>query len=504
MDLQKRLEKFLRNRTNLVFVLVLLFALGIRIYYFTQTFDQPLWWDEADYVSMSKSLVGGANYPFTIQRPPLFPVLGALFYFIGGGNETFVRFFLVLLPSLGVVIMTYVLGRSLYNRKVGLVASFIMSVFWVLLFNTFRLHTDALALLFIMLSMYFLWQYYIKFKDTNKLWLVGLFLSLAFMTRIVYGLFIPLFAIFILSVKGTTVFKEKWLYVTGAVSFLAILPYLIWSKLHFDKFLAFSQGYTSYGSKAEALPFAWGLFDYFKLYTGDVLFILFLLGLGLALMELVLGFDLIRKRRRIKAHFLLLLTIIIPTVYFAFIERSAGEPRWLIMVAPAMFYFIGLILIKGYVMIRKYQKYVGLSVVLILLYFGASHELKTADEIIDARKDSYLPVKLSGLWIKENSQEGDTVLSHSVPQTAYYSERETRGVPGNAENLKIAIEEIQPRYLIISVFEPHSEESLQYPQTYINSLVPVQGYFADDAQTQPILVIYEFVNYDFLEVSSNV
>jgi 4-amino-4-deoxy-L-arabinose transferase-like glycosyltransferase len=495
-SIKDKFEKLLRDKLSLIFILVLIFSIAIRLYYFFQTNSQPLWWDEADYVSMSKSIIGTIDYPFTIQRPPLFPILGAAFFFISG-SEAFVRFFIVLLPSIGVVIMTYLFGKILYNKRVGIIASLIMGVFWVLLFNTFRIHTDALALLFIMLSMYSFWKYNIKSKQPNKLWLVGMFLGLAVLTRIVYVLFVPLLGLFLLFVEGFAVLRKKWIYYTAGAGFLVLLPYIIWSQAHFGKLLAFTQGYTSYEKKAESLPFAWNVFGYFKLYTGDVLYILFLLGALLVVFDLVIGFDRIRKRKKLISHLFLSLTIILPVIYFAFIERSAGEPRWLIMIAPAMFYFIALFLVKLYYILAKYHKYAALLVVLVLLGLGVYHELSFSDDIITQRKESFSPVKLSALWIKENSEPGDYIITKSVPQVAYYSERPTTGMAGSVEDLREAVKEFNPRFLILSIYEVHTPESLNFPESLGESLNPVHGYFADEARTQPVLVVYEFINYDF-------
>ena len=54
-------EKFpwLKDNYNLMFLAVLLVFIGIRIYYFALTYDQPLWWDEADYMDMARNWLGG-------------------------------------------------------------------------------------------------------------------------------------------------------------------------------------------------------------------------------------------------------------------------------------------------------------------------------------------------------------------------------------------------------------------------------------------------------------
>ena len=145
MDFRNKIEHFLRDRYNLMFLGIFLIAFIIRVYYFIYTYNQPLWWDEAEYMSMAKNILYGIPFDFNPQRPILFPLLISLFLWLGEGA---VRFFISFLPSLGIVIVTYLLGREIYNKEVGLIASFIMAVFWSLLFDTTRIHADVLGLFF--------------------------------------------------------------------------------------------------------------------------------------------------------------------------------------------------------------------------------------------------------------------------------------------------------------------------------------------------------------------
>ena len=74
-DARESIEKFLRNKHNLMLLGALLIAFVIRLYYFIQTYNQPLWWDEAEYMSMAKNILYGIPFDFNPQRPILFPLL---------------------------------------------------------------------------------------------------------------------------------------------------------------------------------------------------------------------------------------------------------------------------------------------------------------------------------------------------------------------------------------------------------------------------------------------
>ena len=497
---RNKIESFLRNKYGLILIGILLFSFIIRIVYFLKTYNQPMWWDEAEYFSIAKSMLGIVPYEYPIQRPVLFPLLIALFYSFTH-SEAFVRFMVVLLPSVGCVFMTYLVGKSLYNKRVGLIASFIMSVFWVLMFNTFRVHTDALALLFGLLAVYFFWEGYVKKKDTKYLVLMGLFIALGFLVRLSTALIVMIVLIYLLLTDKFKFVTEKKVWYSGGIFILLLLPYLIWNYFKFGNFLAFFSGYvgTQEFAQKAVKPFAWQVFSYFKLYTQDLFFYLFLIGLVILLIDLILGFDILIKKgdRRLKAHLFTFLLIAFPTIYFTFIERSAGEPRWLMLIAPGMFFVIGLALIQIYKFVKKYNKTIALVAVLVLVALGGYSEVKYSGFIINNKIESYLPVKLTGLFIKDNSLESDIVLSHSVPQNTYYSERKTVGVIEPSSEFEEKIKQLKPRYLVLSVFEIHSEEVLSYPEKYQSILKPVQAYFADAEQTQPVLIVYEFTGYEF-------
>jgi hypothetical protein len=126
-------------------------------------------------------------------------------------------------------------------------------------------------------------------------------------------------------------------------------------------------------------------------------------------------------------------------------------------------------------------------------WYEMVNKLKHADEIIKYKLDSFGPIRDSGIWIKENSLPTDIILSSSVPETTYYTERKVLGVPpGNLfENIT---KTYKPRYLILSLFDVSSKESYDYPTKYNETLMPVKAYYLDAAQTQPSLIIYKF-NY---------
>ena len=81
---EEKLASFLKDKHNLIFIGILILAIAIRLYYFNVTYDQPLWWDEADYLAYAKNLAG---YPIdwivTSKHNSLYPYLAGAIFGIG-------------------------------------------------------------------------------------------------------------------------------------------------------------------------------------------------------------------------------------------------------------------------------------------------------------------------------------------------------------------------------------------------------------------------------------
>ncbi len=161
-------------KKNWVFVGIILFALIIRIYYFILTNGQVLWWDEAEYMNMAGRWAFGLDYNFGPVRTILFPIISSLFLRIVNG-EILSRL-LILILSVASVIGIYYLGKELYNKKVGLLSAFLMSIFYLNLFFTYRLLVDIPSLTFFIFSSFFLYKYF-KTNSNKALYLAAVIIA---------------------------------------------------------------------------------------------------------------------------------------------------------------------------------------------------------------------------------------------------------------------------------------------------------------------------------------
>ena len=185
MSFTEKAKGWLKDKYNLLFLAILLFAFILRIKYFDIN-SLSLWWDEATYLAAGRYWAFGETL-WTVEaaRPPFFMLLIALFFKLGF-NELLIRFFTVVVPSLFIVFFTYLLGKEFYDKKAGLIAALLATVSWMFLVNIARAHSDLLAVALGLAAIYFFWKGYVNVekKNTFYLFLCGLFLGLGFMTRL--------------------------------------------------------------------------------------------------------------------------------------------------------------------------------------------------------------------------------------------------------------------------------------------------------------------------------
>lgn len=500
-QLKDRLKVWLKDKFNLTFLLVLLSSIVIRLYYFFLTKTQPLWYDESDYMASGLRWAFDIPYKLNPQRPPLLPFLESLIFRIGGG-EVLARFLLILLPSIGLIVITYLIGKEMYNKKVGLIASFVMAVFWEVLFNTTRLHVEVLLLFFIGLSIYFFWKIFIKNEKGNYFWIFSLAFVLAFLTKYTTFLLMPVFFLVLFLSERFKLFKNKYLWFSAMVFFILLIPYFVWSYVSFNTPFSFlsASGVVESGIPNRTIMYGVKLiFGYIPFFTERVFLVILIIGL-LTLFKILISFDILLKEEN-KEFYADVFNLLFISVFFAFfiIIMRGAEDRWVLPVSLPLFLFIG----KGFALIydftKKYNKYFALVLVIVLLAIGSYEQLKQADLLIKDKKDSYLQVKDAAIWMKEHSNPGNKIFSISLPQTAYYSMRETltytediNSNPINETNFEEYLLKEKPRYLTVSIFEYLPPWILEYIDKHKNMFKPVQAYLMQDQK--PLLVIYE-LNY---------
>lgn len=487
-------KRWFSKPENLILFGIIVFAIAIRIYFHVHTSGQAVWWDEAEYMSTANKWALDVDYRINPQRPPLFQAISAVFIILGFG-ESLIRFLLVIFPSVFLVYVVYLLGKEMYNEKIGLIAGFLSAVSWTFVFWTTRIQPDFLSLIFQLLSVLFIWKYWKTHRDINGLY-SGIFAALGFYFK-VSALLVPLtIALFILIKDRLEGFKTKayWYFLLGFL--VTLIPYFIWSQISFGNPFAFRQGYSRAFTNAEPTPFGWYNLEFFYSLTRNILFALFIMGLVMSAKFLIYLDILVKEKKKIlDPNIFSLLTLIVVSAFYIFYIRGT-EDRWVFLWLPFIFFLSGKALIYIYTLLKKNN--IGFSkilVVLIILVIGFM-QLNYANNLIDSKKESYLPVKLSGEWLKENSQKEDLILSVSETQHTYYSQRHVMQLNEieikDLSDFDKFIESNKPAYMVVSIFEPHMPWINQWLQVNQARVEISKIYFQDKTNQNPLLAIYKF------------
>lgn len=436
---EDKIKNWLKNSNNLVFLGILLLAIIIRLYYFNLTKTQPLWWDESDYLAYAKNLAGfSVNWTITSQHNSIYPFFVAAFFKLGL-SEIFSKFVLQLLTSILSIFLVYLIIIEMYeDKRIALIASFLMATFWVHLFDTMRFHVDVSGLFTGLLAIYVFWRGYENkqkiFWRIDQKWAVPLtvfLVVLAYTLRRGHFLFGIFIFIYIISTrKWSSLFKDKynWLSLILAVILIFISEKFIFisnigsvSQTYYHpenkiNFLAFDV-FSSYFSSTNGLP--------------SVLFLLFWIGFIVIISSVILSFGYIKKTEKstARADLFNLINILITLAFFIYIIRTPdvfGEARWYYPLVLGAFVAIARSSVLIADLIRPYSRHAAILLLIIGIAIGGYYELNQADSIIKNKIDSFEGIRQAGLYLKDKSAKDDIIVSVAVPQVAYYAERDVR------------------------------------------------------------------------------
>jgi len=206
------------NKYNARFwlVLILIFAVILRLIFFVGYTASPA--HENIHLSTIKTIYKGKFHDYLLryrnmpsdyvassaETHPIrlmmnYPV--AFFWFLMGVNDLTTVLW-PLIASLGIVISTFYIGKTLYDEKTGLLASFLVSFFPVDVINSTRLDTDIILAFFMALGVLF----FLKGIDskTNKkvyYFLMGISLGLGYLIKPFIILLPLIFSFYILYLR---------------------------------------------------------------------------------------------------------------------------------------------------------------------------------------------------------------------------------------------------------------------------------------------------------------
>ncbi|MAF51005.1 MAG: hypothetical protein CMH64_02840 [Nanoarchaeota archaeon] len=480
-NLYEKALSFLDKNSNPLLIGILIFAFILRLKYYN--INSALWFDEVEYLVIAKNWAFNIPYNIPAVRPMLLPFVAFIFYKIGLNPEFPLRILELILSVAGVYFI-YLLAKEMYNKQTGFIASFLMSIFYLHLFFTARILTGMPTTTLWTIVAYLFWKGY---PDKSKLYiyLMGLTLGIGILLRFPVGLIGVVFLIYLLITENLKFLKNKPLWISAIISLIILAPYFIWYYLKFNQIAIISTS-SSYAHNF-LIPGYSKLFTTYLYSPINTLLILFVLSILILFFNLVLGFDLIKTNKKLQRSLFLFLLFLIPFLYFGTLDHI--EPRYMFYIFPAVFILISLIILKIYNLIEKFNKYLALTFVLLVLIPSAFYQIDLADNMINSKKDSYIQFKEAGTWLKQNSNPQDVIVADGAPFLAYYAERKVIHW-GKEETFKSYIKENNARYMILSQLERSPEWAYKWPVNNQDLLTPVQAYMGPNEV--PILIIYEF------------
>jgi len=474
-DILSKLKNQIKNKDLFYLIVILVAALIIRIFYLVISKGQVLWWDEAEYMSTAKHWAFGIPYNINEQRPPIFQLLAAGLLKFGFG-ETALKFLLVVLPSVALVWVTYLLGKEMFERKVGLIAAFGTSIVWSILFWSVRFQPDFFSVTLQMLALLFFWRF-IKSNSPKLAIYTGLFSVVAFYFKI-SALLVPLsILIFSLYYEGwKVVFKKNYWII--AVSFIVgLIPFMVWQIVSFGNPLAFGVSYS--GEFNEGRSLGWMTLDFYPYFLKSVTFVFFIAGLAMALWKIAIRTDLLYKDKTIRKdpHIFSVIVLLVISCFYIFYIKGTIEDRWVFLIIPFSFFFAGEVIVFTMNKIGERSKIFAVLIIIIYLLMFAIPQLNHTTDLINNKKSTYLPIKEASIIIRDNSEPEDKILSVSYTQATTYSEREVIPYPRmDIENFTKILYEERPRFVMASVIEPNHPswmvQQAQNEQGFIGFLFP--------------------------------
>lgn len=516
IEMQKRKNRiisWLKNPYNSALLAVLLFAFAVRLYFFWITRGQAVWWDEGEYMLRVKHIVLDTPQSGFFKARELFtPYFWAAIYWITH-SEVAIRFVQVIISTI-TILVAYLFGKEVYDKKTGIIGALFMSGFWLHLFFTSRLLTYLYAPLFYTLALVLFWKGYIQESKKKDRWLflsfltiilgIGIYSSIAFaaITILVYLLF----------TEQLTFLKNKRLWKNAFYALPFILVSAIPSYFVQGSFIP-RAGQVMGLSDEGGAGFA-GLFTYINMMPHFLLTVnLIILIVSLILvLRFLFYFDFVLKNKetgKVRNDFFVFICALIPFVFYTWVSIVAGGSgganydAWILPIFPALFVFMSRFLIwieniakdksKG----KKLKKIIALIFAIIIL-FSIYTNVKFANDSIKAKLPSFYNLKPAGEWIKDNSEPSDKIYSAAIPEITYYSEREVIShdaqiVNNSKEGFVKLIYQEKPKYIVLTLWEISPEWVFEAVNTELN-VTPVNAYFLDKEKTQADVVIYE-VNY---------
>jgi 4-amino-4-deoxy-L-arabinose transferase-like glycosyltransferase len=206
-------------------------ALAVRVAIILVMGEGDHFGDTPQYDAAARSILAGGGPGRDFPRPPVYPGLVALGYLIGGaGNFLAVRM-IQLGFGVGVVALTFVLGRAVGGPGLGLLAAGLAAVSPTLAFTTAMIYPEVVYT-FLLLLMTLMWHALGGGGGVGRATAVGLTTGVGWLTsQVVVVPAAALAAWFVVRRSG----RRRLLAVAGLAALLVVTPWLLYQKAAYGR-----------------------------------------------------------------------------------------------------------------------------------------------------------------------------------------------------------------------------------------------------------------------------
>lgn len=413
---KEKIISFLKNKWNIVFLVVLCLALLIRFKYIGQ---ESIWNDAAVHLWFALKAIKNPGYIFSSEYLmgdyATIQTLTVLLYTFTKNLLVAGKITAILFGTAGIVFM-YLLGSELKDKFVGLIAAALLGFHHLFWFYGVRLLADGPLITMVVITLYCLVK--LEKKKTLFWGFCSAFVFLGLMlTKRQSILFFTAFLIYLAIFKRKEIIKTKAILVSWFIPvFSIVLGSLIFGGNFISKYL---REWTSLAgihdpglnaTKHFVWIFSWHL-----------------------LVPIILGIILILIYRK-KEYYLSLIFFFLYWIFFE-IDIRMPEDRYLLPLLPMgiLFATFGLIEVSNYLVLfigkKKWSNYLKQGLVLLFVVFVCWNFYNIGNPLIDSKSTSYAGHVEAGRWLKENVPDGIPIFVGSPRMERPFIEREYGGPP---------------------------------------------------------------------------
>lgn len=407
----------------LIFILIIAFVLRV-LFAFSSS---VIWWDEGVYADLGHDLSQNPldysfnhgwsdftpshdwNYmwPKAGFRAPLLPYILSLFYTLK--IDLLIIFFMPLIGTLCVFFL-YILGKNMFDKKIGLISALFLALIPVHAYFSGRILTDIFSSFFVLLTFICFWKGFEQNKKKYKI-LFGVFLALALFSRYTVLWIIPIFLIyFLIRDKNIKFLKDKYLWFAVLIFFIIIFPIFIYGYFQYNNVLgAFIHGFKAASYWGGSQPWFFFFQYWFQMFSFVGLFFI---------LSLICIFY--KKEFHDKNIYFLLIGVIF--FLLVAILMSHKEDRFILPIASLICILSGYFISK----IGKYKKVLLILFSLIMIIGLGFYAYKNYEK-------SYTPSNLcflNGNYYLKNVSDNSLIVTDESPEVYYYTHQETHFFSG--------------------------------------------------------------------------